>query len=162
MVRRPSPTVLSMSTSPNCSFSCDGLSRLLVASDPASVRMAGGRRTRSPTRASAVRQSRALGSCHLRMIANLHSSGRRGNQRRRTRADSRAHERSATWRISLTDLTLSRETHPDAPRLSGAPLAATKPWVAGAICKRRDAVTLGMREAARLPGLATSVSAASA
>ena len=45
--------------------------------------------------------------------------------------------------VCRTDLTLTCETHPGAPRLSGAPLAATNGAPAGAICKRRDAVMLG-------------------
>jgi len=74
----------------------------------------------------------------------------------------KAHERLTRLAHQPNVLTLSCETHPGAPRLSGAPLAATNETSAGAVCKRRDALKLGGHEAARLPGLATSVSSASA
>jgi hypothetical protein len=43
-------------------------------------------------------------------------------------------------------LSLSCGTPSGAPLLSGAPLAATHEFSAGAICKRRDAVRLALRE----------------
>src|SRR5947207_11818539 len=56
--------------------------------------------------------------------------------------------------VGLTDQTFTCKTHSGAPRLSGAPLAATNVESAGASCKRRDAVRLGSIEAARPPGAA--------
>ena len=101
-------------------------------------------KTEPPTR----KHSRSSASSQKGLIAK--EKTKKQPAKRRPALDNRFHR---------TDLTLSRETHPGAPRLCGAPLAATN--AQGAIRKRRDAVTLGGHEAARLPGLATSVSSAS-
>ena len=60
--------------------------------------------------------------------------------------------------VGLTDQRFTRETHSGAPRRSGAPLAAMHEVLTLSVCKRRDAVRLGMSEAARPPGAAFGVS----
>ena len=60
--------------------------------------------------------------------------------------------------VRLTDQRFTRETHLGAPRRSGAPLAAMHEVLTLSACKRRDAVRLGMHEAARPPGAASGVS----
>ena len=58
--------------------------------------------------------------------------------------------------VRLTDLSLSCGAAPFSRRQAARRLPQPTKWSAGASCKRRDAVTLAMREAARLPGLRTA------
>ena len=61
--------------------------------------------------------------------------------------------------VGLTDLTLSCAAGLACRCRSGAPVAAIKLKQRDAICKRRDATALALREAARLPGQARAAPA---